>query len=474
MHKDNHWVLFESCAYMGGKGVLWGVVDSIYNPEARTPTCYAVHVDPTPTPWSDIVDNNVHMLQTNFWDYVIIGPRAPEDAEQHATKLLKPGGHLILWNRKDYNRQNTKKHLQIKTTLHKLEINKITQKPRVYSSSAPSKTACIARYGALGDYIMITPLIKALRDDGYKVTLNGTPYSIDLAKGNPYISNTIIQERNIIPNPLLGDYWKYWTPRYDKYVNLSESIEGKLLKLEGRREFYTPVTWRSSVCQDNYYDYTLKLGGYENITGQNGELYFNKTEEREAKEILAPYKDNFIIGWGLRGSSYHKNYPLAELVCKEFLDKHPDTIVLLLGDNASIDREFDLDRVVRLSGKLNPRQSACLIKHLDCIVSPESFIANVAGCYEVPKIILLSHSGPQNLTKYWKNCTTLTPDPTVAPCYGSDGCHQLHYNLDSCPVLELYDGATGESFTKTPSCTIAVSPERMLQSLEQVYNTYHK
>lgn len=456
---------------MLGRGVLWGVEDSIYNPEARTPTCYAVHVDPRPMPWSDIVSNNVELLSTGAWDYVIVGPLAPEDAEQHATRLLKPGGHLILWNRKDYI---NKKHLQLKSTLHKLQIYKLITKtkPHVYSPSAPSKTACIARYGALGDYIMVTPLIKALHNDGYKITLNSTPYSIDLAKHNPYISNTINQERNIIPNPLLGEYWKYWTPRYDKYINLSESIEGKLLKLEGRREFYTPQSWRSSVCQDNYYDYTLKLGGYENIVGQNGELYFNKTEEREAKEILEPYKDKFIIGWGLRGSSYHKNYPLAEFVCKEFLDNHPDSIILLLGDHASVDREFDLDRVVRLSGKLSPRQSACLIQHLDCVVSPESFIANVAGCYEVPKIILLSHSGPHNLTKYWKNCITLRPDPGIAPCYGTDGCHQLHYNLESCPLLELYDGKTGESFTKTPSCTISVSPQRMLTALEQVYNGF--
>jgi ADP-heptose:LPS heptosyltransferase len=465
---------------MRGRGVLWGVEDSIYNPEARSPDCYAIHIDPTPKPWSTVVANNVDMLKKGEWDYIILGKNAPEGvAEYAALKLLRPDGHLITWERKEYVDKKVIKKVGIedKLYIYKLpshyyyHINKNKNKNQVYNPSAP-KRACIARYGALGDYIMITPLIKALADDGYEVTLNGTTYSINLAKGNPYIKNTIVQERNIIPNPLLGEYWKYWEPRYDKYINLSESIEGKLLKLEGRKEFYTPLAWRNNECQANYYDYTLKLGGYEHITGQNGTLYFNDTEEREAKEMLKPYNDKFVVGWALRGSSHHKTYPLSELVAKEFINRHPDSIILWLGDSSAQPMEHDLPSTIKLSGKLSPRQSACLIKHINCLISPESFLANVSGCFNTPKIIYLSHSGPDNLTKYWKNCITLRPDTRVAPCYGTTGCHQLHYSLDSCPLLELYDDRTNESFIKTPACTVAVSTTQMLESIEQVYNNY--
>jgi hypothetical protein len=46
----------------------------------------------------------------------------------------------------------------------------------------------------------------------------------------------------------------------------------------------------------------------------------------------------------------------------------------------------------------------------------------------VPKIVTLSHSSVENLTKHWKNCTNLTPKAT--PCYP---CHQLHYGSEFCP-----------------------------------------
>ena len=123
--------------------------------------------------------------------------------------------------------------------------------------------ACVVRYGAIGDMIMVTPLLERLHYDGYHVTVNCAPYNASVLENNPYVDNVIIQDRDAIPNPELQMYHEYWASRYDKYVNLCESIEGSLLRLEMRGEFFVPQVVRSQECNKNYIEETLRIGGYE-------------------------------------------------------------------------------------------------------------------------------------------------------------------------------------------------------------------
>jgi len=166
----------------------------------------------------------------------------------------------------------------------------------------------------------------------------------------------------------------------------------------------------------------------------------------------------------LKGSSHHKQYPFFQEVATVWLNNHPDSYVLTLGGPESINMQVKHERIVPLAGQWDIRKSLALTSKSDLVIGPESAIINGASCFDVPKICLLSHSNANNLTKYWTNNYSLTPDTDVSPCYP---CHQLHYSLDSCPLVELE--IDGRVIKDLPRCTTAITPDRLYATIETVY-----
>ena len=147
--------------------------------------------------------------------------------------------------------------------------------------------------------------------------------------------------------------------------------------------------------------------------------------------------------------------------------------MFLVGGPEAERYQFNHPQVVGVAGKWELRQTlANLAMVADLVVGPESMVVNVASCYDVPKIVFLSHSSPENLTKYWTNTAAMEPDLQAAPCYP---CHQLHYSLESCPQGGIMDSNTGETVASGPRCAMgAISGERVLAELDRVYNTWAK
>jgi ADP-heptose:LPS heptosyltransferase len=56
----------------------------------------------------------------------------------------------------------------------------------------------------------------------------------------------------------------------------------------------------------------------------------------------------------------------------------------------------------------------------------------------VPKIILISHASPENITKHWRNTVTLHADPQRVSCWP---CHRLHDDISTCRPNQWNTGA---------------------------------
>ena len=108
-----------------------------------------------------------------------------------------------------------------------------------FKRDRPRKTACIVRYGAFGDLLQTSSVAAGLKDQGYHVTLMTSPPGHQVIEADPNIDEFYLQEKDQVPNHMLGDYWKYHSTKYDKWVNLSESVECSLLSVPGK----TPHTW---------------------------------------------------------------------------------------------------------------------------------------------------------------------------------------------------------------------------------------
>jgi len=494
-----NWVLYKSVAYLRGRGASFG--GSLLPPQALADRVFSIQIDPINTPQSDGVDHGIELFAEGSLDHVYIGPRVELLQEKDLTKLLqdasaklKDGGHLIVFCRIGHNEggvlelypaqleglisasgkwQKKAHHEQDEGFLG---IYKKLPGKRGILPIRPTpegKRVCVVRYGAIGDGIIITPLLRQLKKDGYHITLNINPYCKEVFKHNPHVDNLLIQERESIPNAMLSGYWKYWELKYDKYINLSESLEGDLLMVEGRKEYFTSKTWRQKKASWNYYDYALHRAGYGPETfGQNGELFFTEAEERRAKRWFAELaKDGprFIIQWALNGSSHHKVYPLMESVLREWFSRHPDSLAITTGDYMARLLEFEHPQLIEKAGTWLLRESLLATKYANLVIGPETGVTNASGCWDTPKIVLLSHSTKENMTKYFVNDFSLEPDVSLAPCWP---CHQLHYTRESCPEGVILDTSSNEELGKAPICSISITPSKLLEQMEKIYQIW--
>jgi ADP-heptose:LPS heptosyltransferase len=484
--------LYEFAGYMQGKGLAL-TQTSLFHSDARTPdvSCYETRFH-----------NDLSLFKDHTLNYVILGdilatltPEARIETTNNAARLLQSKAYLLLaLPTKTFTPEGIEEQLQA-TGVSFRHISTYSYGSnsgpgqnfyiykrlgygerlleKVFINTPVAKRVCVSRLGAIGDMIQCTPLLRSLKESNYHVTVNCSPYSASVLKGNPNVDNIIVQERNIIPNCELGPYWDYWAKAYTKYINLSETIEGPLLKVQGRRDYYTSKRWRSTVCDTNYFQRVCEKGGYYQANLQP-ELFISANERSAAKNSLRNAgltKKDFIIIGVLNGSSHHKTYPLFPAVLNDWLDANPQARLILMGDKNSGKYAWEHPSITNLCGRTTLREAFALVQASNLVVGPETSLTNAAACFpNVAKIIFLSHSSRHNLTWGWKNTQALTPTQALAPCYP---CHQLHYTLDSCPNASLRDDETGEEVSSGPRCALgAISGDRTYEALDRAYNVW--
>ena len=293
-----------------------------------------------------------------------------------------------------------------------------------------NRECLIIRYGALGDALWVTPALRELKKEGWHIVYNCTPYSAQVLQLNPYIDEWLLQGKDVIPNQDLPEYWADFEGQFEKVINFSGSVEGSLLKMEGSDEFDWPHNRRHKECNVNYMDKTMAVAGFphQRYRGRLPELHFSEIEEMAARQFRENNKDRFIVVWSLSGSSIHKAYPWAPYVAGEIAKNHEkDALIVTVGGDECRMIEWRNPVTMPKAGALTIRQSMLLTKYADLVIGPETGVLNAASCFETPKIIFLSHSSEENLTKYWKNCTALHPES--CKCHP---CHRLIFT-DPCP-----------------------------------------
>lgn len=322
------------------------------------------------------------------------------------------------------------------------------------------KRVLVIRYGAIGDILIAASIFPRFRAAGLHVTLNTIPVAQDLLKYNPYVDEFLMQDTNQVPNEALGAYWESLKERYDVIVNLCESIEGQLLSLPGRLQHGYPHFGRHATCNINYLEHTHNIAGVPHI--------FDQTFYRSAREILdARRKRNAAAGtaiyWCINGSSPHKCYPFTDIVMKWVLDRTDAHIYFSYGFHEGKSMQdalleslenngCDMTRIHPRADDSNLREALSFAHECDVVVGPETGPLNAASFDpKVAKVVMLSHSSEENLTKHWKNTTALVPK--AAHCYP---CHRLHFTWDFCNQVP----ETGAAL-----CASNIAPEEVFRAI---------
>lgn len=337
----------------------------------------------------------------------------------------------------------------------------------------PAKTACVVRYGGFGDSIQAANILPELKRQGYHVTFMTTPRGHSILEHDPHIDEFYLQDTDQVPNHELSEFWAANARHYDRFINLCESVEGTLLAMPGRANHMWPDNLRREMLGHNYLEFTAKLAGLPYRS--DARFYATDAEKAKARDYLAGVKRElagpmpmgartparFNIMWTLSGSSLHKFYPHQDDVIANVLAAIPEAVVILTGDIACQILEAgweETPRVRRESGSMDVRDTLALAQMVDCVVGPETGVLNAVAFEPVPKVIMLSHSSRENLTKHWVNTETLEPANTA--CYP---CHRLHYSREFCHE----DKATG-----TAICQKDIAPRRVFDAIVQAYKQW--
>jgi ADP-heptose:LPS heptosyltransferase len=189
------------------------------------------------------------------------------------------------------------------------------------------------------------------------------------------------------------------------------------------------------------------------------EFYPTEDEQKWAEKERKAMEEGPIIVWTLSGSAVHKTWVYLDNAIAKILLTYPTAKIVTVGDNLCQILETGWEeepRVIMRSGLWSIRQTLTFVKHqADLVVGPETGVLNSISQLPIEKVIFLSHSTEENLTKHWENTQALIGDVHCYPC------HQLHYGSDYCPLDPVNGGAL---------CQNAITPEMCFDAIMKALN----
>lgn len=340
-----------------------------------------------------------------------------------------------------------------------------------HAKERPPMTAAVIRYGAFGDLIQASSVFAGLKKQGYHVTLYTSPPGCDVITHDPHIDAVILQDKDQVPNHCLGEFWAAVAKKYDRFVNLSESVEGSMLAMPGRTIHAWPPAVRHSAMNRNYLELQHELAG---VPHEPAVRFYPTGEEREwaikeRRKIAGP-----VIVWSLSGSSVHKTWPYLDHIIAAIMLDFPTAHVVLVGgpDGKILEAGWEKEkRVLRTCGDWSIRQSMAFLEQADLVVGPETGVLNAAAQLPVWKVVFLSHSTVENLTRDWINTVSLYSKETRCPGRGNNdapACHQLHYGWAHCqeaPLPADQQKEPGRAGMGVAQCQADITPDQAYEPI---------
>lgn len=383
---------------------------------------------------------------------------------QDIVNKMKDIGSWDLLRNEDRNEDEEYSFFQVFKKLPKGAGHKFS-----YSVPRPQvKRAAVVRYGAWGDGLQASSVLPGLKAQGFHVTFYTTPRCYEVIKHDPNVDHWYIQDDDQVPNQLLEYFWENEKPKYDRWINLSESVEGTWLAISDRSQHRWPHGARAKYLNANYIEFAHDLAEVPYKLPQS-KFYASIEEKNKAIDWKKRLGGDPLVVWILAGSSVHKIWPHVDNILARFALEFPGCKVVTMGDekcrsieDAKPDPKFphaslDWDRcahVVKASGRAQIRETLSLAQVADLVIGPETGVLSAVAMEPMPKVIFLSHSSHENLTRDWINTFALFS--TKTPCYP---CHQLHHTWKYCHESKEVPGVA--------QCQFDIPPEAAWMAIQK-------
>lgn len=293
----------------------------------------------------------------------------------------------------------------------------------------------VARPGAIGDIMLSTAVLDGMKARYDRIDFLTTPLGGKLLQHDPRIDNLIV----IDEDQVLVENWgemvrRLGQDRYEHYVNLTHTIEGRLLFLPGTIEHTQSDIVRRAIADDSYIRYTAKLAG---VPFESARIDFVPTldESAFARNLVLSHPGPFIF-WMMGGSAIHKEWPYIDEAFCDLFGRGFEGTIMAVGDaslTGTLGRIMSTmggrgfkhqaeTQVLGSTGELDIRAVIAIAQHSHLVVGPETGVLMAMAHEAVPKVVIMSHSAPHNLTAGWRRASSVIP-ATHTPCWP---CHRLH------------------------------------------------
>lgn len=291
-----------------------------------------------------------------------------------------------------------------------------------YNAPKPAKTLALVRLGAFGDALWLSSVLPALKAQGYHITVYTQDQGELVLRHDPHVDRIITMPDYLFTEINLVAYWLHEQTKYDRFINLVGSVESRLLPTPKDFEFYWSDEVRQRVMNVNYLQTVHDWCGvpYE------PRVKFHPTGEEQRTAAAARARlPGPVVVLNPSGSGQFKWWPHAQALIDR-LDA-AGVAVVVLGDTPGKPLVAPSNRVW-LIGKAWPmRQALAFAQLADVVVGTESAIVNAVSFEPMLKLVLLSHSSQDNLTRDWPE--TISFSTKGLACHP---CHRIHQTMDFC------------------------------------------
>lgn len=292
------------------------------------------------------------------------------------------------------------------------------------ATERPAKTAGLVRVGANGDAVWASSPIALLHEQGYAVTAYVASTGAEILRHDPHIHRLIELPDGVLNDDELLEFWARESAKHDKWVNLIGSVEQRLLYHPSSNEFFLPHKLRHRFANQNYLE---MVHDYADLPHDFRQKYYPSAAELQAARALKaalPMPGAPLVVLNPCGSGPAKTWPHAQAFMQRMQEAGINCVVL--GDLRVQLEELEPHAIV--VGKEWPVRIALAFAQLaDVVVGTESLIVNAVAMEPMLKVVLLSHSSAENLTKHWVN--TAAVEPVSVACHPCHRIHPAHLNF---------------------------------------------
>ncbi len=314
--------------------------------------------------------------------------------------------------------------------------------------------AGIARMGGVGDSLVASSVLAPLKRAGYMTeVICQAPFHV-IFDNNPYIDRLVVKKIN--EWPVGGLEWQQWfdnrAREFDLFANLSHSMEHLIALLPAQTAFYWPAEFRRKLCHRNYLETVHDILG---MPHEFGPLFHPTDDERSRAAETIGKIGGRIVGWCVSGTRIDKIYPSAPIVIARIIKELGVSVVVFGAPN----KDIELAKVIQESvGNQNgttdglhiaistdPDNPTWPIRRVlttaaacDVMIGPDTGPMWGVAFEPLPKVVLLSHASPMNITRHWLNTITLHADSSRVPSWP---CHRLHDTIGTCVPNKQGNGA---------------------------------